>query len=123
VSFVDARDIAAVAVQALTRNGSRHMNQIYDITGEKALSFTQAAEVISKAVGREISYIDITDEEARKGMKEMGMENWLIDATMEGFYSIRADYASRTTTAVEQIIGRKPISFSQFVKDYLQAFK
>jgi uncharacterized protein YbjT (DUF2867 family) len=30
------------------------MNQTYDITGEKALSFTQAAEVISKAVGREI---------------------------------------------------------------------
>jgi len=30
---------------------------------------------------------------------------------------------SRITTVVEQIIGRKPISFSQFVKDYVQAFK
>jgi uncharacterized protein YbjT (DUF2867 family) len=123
VSFVDARDIAAVAVQALTRNGSRHANKVYDITGEEALSFTQAAEVISKAVGREISYKEITDEEARKGMKKMGMENWLIDAMMEGFYSIRAGYASRTTTVVEQITGRKSISFSQFVKDYVQAFK
>jgi hypothetical protein len=51
-------------------------------------------------------------------MREMGMEDWLIDAMTEGFYSIRADRASRTTTVVEQITGRKPISFFQFVKDY-----
>jgi hypothetical protein len=57
-------------------------------------------------------------------MREMGMEDWLIDAmTEEGFYSIRADRASRTTTVVEQITGRKPISFFQFVKDYAQAFR
>jgi hypothetical protein len=56
-------------------------------------------------------------------MREMGMEDWLIDAMTEGFYSIRADRASRTTTVVEQITGRKPISFFQFVKDYAQAFR
>jgi hypothetical protein len=56
-------------------------------------------------------------------MEELGMESWLIGAIMEGFYSIRAGYGSQTTTIVEQITGRKPISFSQFVKDYAQAFK
>ena len=56
-------------------------------------------------------------------MREIGMEDWLIDAMTEGFYSIRGDRASRTTTVVEQITGRKPISFAQFAKDYAEVFR
>jgi uncharacterized protein YbjT (DUF2867 family) len=123
VNFVDARDIAAVAAKVLTIEGIEHLNKVYTITGGEALSFAQAAEIISKEIGKKIAYVDVKEEEARKGMKDMGMENWLIDAIMEGFYSIRAGYGSQTTTVVEKITGRKPISFSQFVKDYVQAFK
>jgi uncharacterized protein YbjT (DUF2867 family) len=97
-------------------------NKVYDITGQ-ALSFSQAAEIISKEIGRKILYIDITEEDSRKGMKEMGMEDWLINAIVEPFSSIRAGFGSENTTVVEQITGRKPISFSQFAKDYAQAFK
>ncbi len=53
----------------------------------------------------------------------MGMEDWLINAIVESFSSIRAGFGSENTTAVEQITGRKPISFSQFARDYAQAFK
>ena len=53
----------------------------------------------------------------------MGMGDWLTDAMVEQFYSIKAGYASQTTTLVEEITGRKPVSFSQFVRDYIQAFK
>jgi uncharacterized protein YbjT (DUF2867 family) len=123
VGFVDVRDIAAVAVLELTRRQSRHKNKAYHITGPEALSFSQAAEIISQEIDRNISYIDITEEDARKGMKEMGMEDWLADAMVEQFYSIRAGYASQTTTVVEQITGRKPIPFSQFAKDYAEVFK
>ena len=56
-------------------------------------------------------------------MREAGMEDWLIDATMESYRIIRAGHASQTTNIVEQITGRKPISFSQFARDYVQAFK
>jgi uncharacterized protein YbjT (DUF2867 family) len=63
VGFIDVRDIAAVAVRELTINGIRHGNKIYHITGQEALSFGQAAEIISKEIDRKISYIDITDKE------------------------------------------------------------
>lgn len=53
----------------------------------------------------------------------MGMEEWLIDAMMESYSIIRAGNASQTTTVVEQITGRKPITFRQFAKDYAGAFK
>lgn len=126
VSFVDVRDIAAIAARILTNNNAgsqQHENKAYDITGDKALSYSQAAEILSDEVGKKISYIDIAEEDARKGMKQMGMEGWFIDVLLELFRIIRTGYGSQTTTAVEDIMGRKPISFAQFAKDYAEVFR
>jgi uncharacterized protein YbjT (DUF2867 family) len=82
VSFVDARDIAAVSVQALTSDNQQHIGKPYTITGQEAISYGQAAEILSKEVGKRISYVDIPEEDARKGMKKIGMDDWLIDSTM-----------------------------------------
>jgi hypothetical protein len=57
-------------------------------------------------------------------LKQIGFDDWLIDAVIEGFnYFTTGGYGSQTTTVVEQIIGRKPISFVQFAKDYAELFK
>ncbi len=123
-SFVDVRDIAAVAVKLLTKNGSQHKNKAYGLTGQEALSYTQAAEILSKETGKKISYIDIPEEDARKGLKQIGFEDWLIDAVIEGFnYFITGGYGSQRTTVVEQVTGRRPILFAQFAKDYADSFK
>jgi uncharacterized protein YbjT (DUF2867 family) len=72
VSFVDVRDIAAVAVKALTDddgNDDKHKGKVYTITGPEALSYYQAAEILSNATGKKISYVNVSKEEARQGMK------------------------------------------------------
>ena len=93
VSFVAARDVAAVAAKLLTtenNNGkSQHENKAYAITGPDALSYSQAAEIISREVGSNISYIDTPKEDTRKAINNMGMEDWLIDAIFEEFYNTR----------------------------------
>ena len=61
VSFVDARDIAAVAVKALV-DGDQHYKKTYMITGPEALSFHQAADILSNATGKKIDYLVISDE-------------------------------------------------------------
>jgi uncharacterized protein YbjT (DUF2867 family) len=123
ISFVDARDVAAVAVRVITENGSQHENKIYEITGQEALSFGQAAEILSKENGRTISYIDIPEEDARKGLEEMGMEDWLIEAIMAAYRSWKGGYMSKMTDVVKHITGRKPILFAQFAKDYAEALR
>ena len=135
VSFVDVRDIAAVAVQALvtttttTTNdgggggGDKHKGKAYDITGGEALSYGQAAEIISKEVGKKINYVNISDEDARKGMKDIGIDEWTINSMIELFEITRAGYVSTISPVVEQVTGNKPISFSQFAKDYAEAFR
>jgi len=101
--FVDVRDIAAVAVNVLTKNSSRYENKAYGITGSETLSYAQAAEILSNEIGRRISYVDVPEEDGRKGMKQVGMENWVIDALMELYNRIKAGQESKTTTVVEQI--------------------
>jgi uncharacterized protein YbjT (DUF2867 family) len=124
VSFVDARDVAAVAAKLLTENngGNQHESKVYVVTGSEALSYSQVAEIISKEIGRKISYIDTPEEDTRKAMKSVGREDWLIDAILEEFYNTRVGNRSETTRTVEQIIGRKPTSFTQFVRDYANSF-
>jgi uncharacterized protein YbjT (DUF2867 family) len=122
VSFVDVRDIAAVAVQALI-NDNQHKGKSYNITGPEALSYGQAAEILSRELGKEIKYVNIPDEDARKGMKDMGMDDWSANSLIDLFDITRKGYASDISSVVEELTGRKPISFPQFVKDYAQAFR
>ena len=121
VSFVDVRDIASAAAVILSGNQSQYENKAYGITGQEALSYGQAAEILSKECGRKISYVNISEESARKGMKETGMTDWLIDAILELYAIIRAGHAAQITSSIEEISGRKPILFSQFAKDYAKA--
>ena len=128
MSFVDTRDIATIAARMLTNNGNgggsqQHHNKAYDITGQDALSYRQVADILSNEVGKKISYIDISEDDTRKGMEQIGMSDWYIDIMIELFRIIRAGYGSETTAAVEHITGRKPISFAQFAKDYAEVFR
>ena len=63
--------------------------------------------MLSKELGKKIFYIDIPQEDTRKGMKKIAMENWFIDATMYGvqLYRSRGVMHRKTTTVVEQITG------------------
>lgn len=123
IGFIDARDIASVAVQLLTNNDTKYKNKSFELTGKEALSYGQAAEILSKELGRKISHIDVSEEEARKGMKKVGMSDWLIDDIMKFYGIIKSGNASQITNTIEEITGKRPILFSQFAKDYAKALE
>ena len=127
MSFVDTRDIAAIAAAMLINGNNgpnkQYMNKAYNITDQEALSYSQVAEILSNEIGRKITYININENTAKKGLKQMGMDDWSINIMIELFRIIRAGYGSETTTEIECITGRKPIAFAQFVKDYAEAFR
>jgi uncharacterized protein YbjT (DUF2867 family) len=127
VSFVDVRDIASVAARVLLTehdddNRRRHIGKAYNITGPEALSYYQAAEILSGATGKKISYVNISEADARRVMKDTGLDEWFINITLEQADNYRKGYASQLSDAVESITGNKPISFVQFAKDYAGAF-
>ena len=119
--FVDARDIAAVAVEALTGDG--HEGKIYTTTGPEALSHNQVAEILSEVLDRKISHVNMSDEDARKGMKEAGLPDWMINAAIEADKLTREGRGSAVLPTVEEVTGKKPRSFEQFARDYAEAFR
>lgn len=121
VSHIDARDIAAVASIALTENG--HEGKAYEVTGSEALSNTEIAAIISQIVGRKIDYVDVPEAAASDEMKQSGMPEAIVEATMELYGIYKAGYASEVTATVEQVTGNKPIKFEQFVKEYIDFFQ
>lgn len=121
VSVVDTCDVAAVAATLLTKGG--HEGKSYELTGPEALSNDQVAAILSKVAGRKITYVNVSDEDARQGMKDAGMPEWLINALMELYSTNKAGYTAAVSAVVEQVTGKKPISFAQFAKDYADAFK
>jgi uncharacterized protein YbjT (DUF2867 family) len=125
VSFVDVRDIAAVAVKTLTDDdgNSRHTGKAYTMTGPEALSYYQVAEILSNATGKKIGYVNVPAEVTKQGMKDMGWDDWLIYTTLQLFDLYRKGYASQVYSAVEEVLARRSISFSQFAKDYASSFK
>ena len=122
VSFIDIRDIAAIVVKTLTDN-DKHNGKVYTITGPEALSHYQVAEILSNATTKKINYVDIPEKEFQRRKKEIGLNDWWLNLMIEAFYSFRKGYHSQVSSTVEEITGNKPIPFSQFAKDYTQAFK
>jgi uncharacterized protein YbjT (DUF2867 family) len=124
VSFVDVRDIAAVAVQVLIgNNDGKYNSKTYDITGPEAISYNDAVNILSEQVGKKISYVDVSKDDAIKAMKDIGLDEWLIDIILEGYNNLRKGYFSPVTTVVEEITGRKPNSFNEFAKEHAEVFR
>lgn len=121
-SFVDTRDIAAVAVQALTKS-NEHRNKVYNITGPEAISNYEIAEILSNIAKKKITYVDVSDNDARRRMKNSGMQEWVVESLMELFGFQKDGNASIVSLDVERITDRKPISFVQFATDYADLFR
>jgi uncharacterized protein YbjT (DUF2867 family) len=119
-SLVDVRDIADVAVRALT--GAGHEGRTYDLTGPEALSYGDVAEILSRVLGRPIRFVDVPPGAALNAMVAGGMPEWNARAVTELYGAFAAETYARTTDAIEQITGARPTSFEQFARDHVAAF-
>ena len=115
-SFIDARDISAVAAKLLLRHDFDGRD--FDLTGSVAMNHDQVAAILSRETGRNIGYQDIAPED---------MLNALLDAQLPRAYAeflililgyFKAGYAERTTDAVQTITGNAPRSLEQYAKDF-----
>ena len=115
-SFIDARDIGAVAATILTEEG--HVGKNYDLTGSEALDYWEVTRIMSEVLGRKIVYRNPNPfyfliETIRRGTP------FMFALVQMGLYtSTRFGMAENITREVENLTGRKPIPFRQYVIDY-----
>ena len=120
VSIVDIRDIAAVAMAALTQDG--HEGSTYDLTGPEALTHQEMAACLSQALGKPVSFVDIAPEAMRKALLSFKVPEWQADGLIEDYAHYRRGEAADISRAIEQITGTPPRTFLTFAQDSAQAF-
>lgn len=112
--FVDAGDLADAAVAAFT--DARHVGQLYEMTGPRALTFAEVADILSDALGRDIhyqpmetgAYVDmLSDYVPREFAEFLG---GLFSEVLDGRNVHVAD-------GVQRALGRAPWDFTDYVRE------
>ena len=116
ISFIDVRDIAAVGAAVLT--GGNHFGKAYTLTGGEAIDHFEAADILSSAAKKKVSYIPISDDTARTILINAGIENDQIERWSNFFGIVRKGFCAPVSDDVETIIGRPPITFGKYAADY-----
>ncbi len=114
-SFIDVRDIAAVAARTLTEEG--HIGQAYALTGDEALSYHDAARLLSAELGRPIVYRRPSLLRFVRHRRTMG-DAWAYILVMVGIYTTaRLGLAATVTATTRSMLGRPTITLAQFIAD------
>jgi uncharacterized protein YbjT (DUF2867 family) len=121
VSVVDVRDIAAAAVAVLSGRG--HEGKAYALTGPRALSNDEIAEILSRVARRPIRYVSLPAADLKKAMLDAGLPEWSADALLDLQRLYREGKASQVEPGVEQLTGRKAGTFEQFARDHVAAWQ
>jgi uncharacterized protein YbjT (DUF2867 family) len=120
-SYLDVRDIAAVAAKALA--GGEHRGKTYELNGPEALTYAELAEKISKHAGRPVQYANIPADAQRNAMLDQGMPTWQVDALLD----LQGYYTSGNGGAVDQLLptllGRPPITMDRFLAEFAGEFR
>lgn len=122
VPFIDARDIAAVAAEALL-HPEKHSGQRYILTSGEAVGYQSLAEALSKATGRTIVYKSLSMDEMRLRMVKQGIPEKSIDSLLAlAAYQKAGGATERVSEDVQNILGRAPGTILDFANDYRNDF-
>ena len=119
-SFIDVRDLAAVATKTLTTGG--HTGKIYELNGPQALTYAEVAEKISRTSGRKVQYVDIPAERQKQSMLDQRMPEWQVTALLD----LQAYYTGGKGGEVDEVLanllGRTPTTMDQFLAEFADSF-
>jgi uncharacterized protein YbjT (DUF2867 family) len=121
LSLIDARDIAAAAVAALTEPG--HAGKTYDLTGPEALTHGEVARMLSDATGKRFRFKDQSLADYERQMTDEGKPDWWIIEHVDLFQRILDGENAGVTDDVARVTGRPAIAFAAFARDYAERFR
>lgn len=114
-SFIDARDIAASAVAALTTD--RFDNRAFNLTGPSAHSYGEAAAMLSQVLGKPVHYQPVDDQAFIGILTGAGVPADYAAFLASIFHPVREGWTAAVTGDVEELTGRRPIALEQYIRD------
>ena len=122
IPMIDTRDIAAAAAAVLTEPG--HEGKRYTLTGPQPISYREAAAVLAEVLGKPLTYVPETYDEAWHRLREAELPPWHIGAQLAlASYQRQGAGTGILTDTVEALTGRPPRTFQEFAREYAPAFR
>ncbi len=121
LAFVDTRDSGAFAAHVV-RDPGKHAGKTYEYTGVRS-SFGEFAKNFSELLGRPITYVELSLEQAEQAMKGRGMPDWLVAHQIAvARAAAKGGFSNENTQPILEILGRSPLTIKQFIEDHKAAF-
>ena len=118
---IHPNDIAAVGAVALTEPG--HENRAYQLSGPQLLTTPEQVEILARAIGKAIGYVEISEEQLGERIKKNGVPESIANALVEMFKKLREEPRDYLTNNVQQITKRPPRTFEEWCRENAAAFQ
>lgn len=117
-AFIDTRDVAESAAVALTNK----TQGAYNLTGGQALTYGQAAEVLSAQLDRPLVYEDASPEAFAQQLRGLGFEEGYVQTMGFLFQSVRDGFAAEISDGVEVLMNKPARTLQEYTKDHANLF-
>jgi uncharacterized protein YbjT (DUF2867 family) len=118
---IHSEDIAAVATKALTTQA--YIGESLPVTGPEMLSYPELVAKIGARIGKAVRFEALTDEEERRLWLARNRPPAMAEVLVSVFRAMREGRLAKVTDTVERVLGRKPISFDQWLEQYAATFR
>jgi uncharacterized protein YbjT (DUF2867 family) len=119
-AFVARDDVADVAVEVLT--GAGHEEREYLLTGARALTLAEAAQVMTEVTGRRVDYRPETIEEAYESRAHFGAPDWEVEGWVTSYVAIARGELDEVSDVVERLAGHPPMSLEALLERYPESW-
>ena len=119
--MIDTTDVGKVLAKVLSEDGHESMN--HEITGPEILSFYEVAEIFSKALGKQVDYVDVPMDAYKETLGQFLTNQWHLDAVIDLFKGIAEGGIEDKTDTFNELMGETPKSLSQFLAENSFIFK
>ncbi|MFF2013734.1 NAD(P)H-binding protein [Streptomyces sp. NPDC058195] len=127
VAAVAHDDIADAAVTVLLADAgdgaARHDGRSYDLTGPEAFTLAEAAQELSRASGRTVTYVPETREEAYASRAHYGAQDWEVAGWVTSYEAIAAGEMATVSDAVPQLTGHPATGLADFLRRHPDSYR
>jgi uncharacterized protein YbjT (DUF2867 family) len=121
IAFIDVRDTGAVGARILL-DPAPHAGKTYEFSGALS-SYGEFADVFSQVLGRTITYVEATLEQAAEGLKARGLPDWLVAHQLAvAKLAAKGAFSTENSQPIHAIVKRAPLTTRQFVEDHRSLF-
>jgi uncharacterized protein YbjT (DUF2867 family) len=121
-SYIDVRDIAAVAAAALLAP-EKHLDKTYELNGPEAVTYAELASRISRTIRKPVQYTDIPMDAQRKSLLQLGMPDWQAEALLDLQQYYVSGKGGDLDGVLAALLDRAPRTLDAFLTESADAFR